>query len=155
MNAFGSFPAQYGSSAMPLPIGRRLQLDTSRVGLTSDLDELSEAVAVSFRHHPHLNNVMTHVSGGRWERIRDALRRLFDPETEPAGLNGLEQNVLELICAERGPTGRILKPYFLEIVQRRAEPSLLLPHLCLLFLASEAWERQGRGFAVVNRPMRT
>lgn len=144
MNAFCSFPALYGSSAMPLPIGGRLQLDASGIGLSSDLDELAERVAVSFRHHPHLNNVMTHVSGGRWERITDALRRLFDPETEAASLNRLERNVLDLICAERGPTGRILKRQLVEVVRRSAEPSLLLPHLCRLFLASEARERRCR-----------
>lgn len=36
----------------------------------------------------------------------------LEPTITSDGLSPLEQNIIELMCAERGITGKILKPYF-------------------------------------------
>ena len=80
------------------------------------VDELAYRTLIAFRGHSHITNVLTHISGGNWRRVEQALRAIFDPETGPAGLSELSRNILDLICAERGVTGRILKPFFHSLV---------------------------------------
>lgn len=85
-------------------------------------EALSLALVASFRAHSHINNVMTHVSGARWDHIEHALRNILDPVSAPAGMSRLEANILDLLCAERGVTGRILKPYFCSVLERLLPP---------------------------------
>lgn len=82
------------------------------------LELLAATVVASFRSHSHINNVMTHISGARWDHIECALLRIFDPAAAPVGMSRLESNIVELVCAEGGVTGRILKPYFQSVLKR-------------------------------------
>lgn len=83
---------------------------TARAEMSAD--ELAYRTLVAFREHSHVNNILTHISGADWKRVEQELRAIFDPATEPAGLSALARNMLDLMCAERGVTGRILKPLF-------------------------------------------
>lgn len=71
---------------------------------------LVERLVVAFRHHPHINNVMTHISGARWDRVAAALDVIFDAGAPRAALSPLGENIVVLMQGERGVTGRILKP---------------------------------------------
>ncbi|HET7412470.1 MAG TPA: hypothetical protein VFJ18_07380 [Pararhizobium sp.] len=74
--------------------------------------EFASFVATAFRNHQHLGNVLTHVSGGNWKRVEEALRAILDPHVDGRSLTPLARNIVELMCADRGVTGRILKPYY-------------------------------------------
>jgi hypothetical protein len=76
------------------------------------LDELAFLIAVGFRQHGHIGNVLTHICRRDWAMLEQALRRIFDPQTVSADLSPLESNIVELLCANRGVTGRIARPYF-------------------------------------------
>ncbi len=80
--------------------------------------ELVETIIATLRCHPHVNNVLTHISGGQWTRIDEALSAILDDRTTVVGLSPLARNVVDLLCAERGVTGRILKPYFRDVLAR-------------------------------------
>ncbi len=106
--------------------------------------ELAFRIFAAFRAHPHLNNVLTHISRANWPEVERALNAILDPTTESEGLSPLEQNLIDLMCAERGITGRILKPYFHArlyglLEPRRAERLIL--HIQTLFLELE-WKAQ-------------
>jgi len=88
-----------------------------------DPSALALRLAVAFRRHPHVGNVVTHICGGQWERVEQALRRIFDPTSDPDDLSSLAHNLVELMWTERGVTGRILKPYVRELFAG------ILPHL--------------------------
>lgn len=76
------------------------------------LDDLVAVTITAFRGHGHIGNVMTHICDGRWDRLATALRAILDPRARAAELNPLAVNLVDLLCAERGVTGRILKPRF-------------------------------------------
>lgn len=76
------------------------------------LHELAFFVAAAFRGQSHINNVLTHVSGSNWGRVEDALRVIFDPGAASHDLSPLARNIVDLMCADRGVTGRILKPFY-------------------------------------------
>ena len=92
--------------------------------LEMSVDELAYRTLVAFRGHSHTNNVLTHNSGGNWGRVEEELRVIFEPATEPADLSDLAHNILDLMCAERGVTGRILKPLFQSFVRGLLEHEL-------------------------------
>lgn len=77
---------------------------------------LPKALVACFRSHPHVSNVLTHIGGARWDRIEAALVSLLDPAAGADELLPLARNLLDLLYAERGVTGRILKPFFLACV---------------------------------------
>jgi hypothetical protein len=79
-------------------------------------------LVASFRQHPHINNVMTHICGSQWTRIEQALRVILSPASTRHDLSPLARNVVELMWAERGVTGRILKPYLRELLARKLPP---------------------------------
>lgn len=81
-------------------------------------DELVQIVEAAFRRHPHVGNVLTHVSGARWDRVAGALDVIFDPSTKRGELSPIAVNLVELLSAEGGPTGRILKPFFSGLLKR-------------------------------------
>jgi hypothetical protein len=95
-----------------------------------DLDDLVEWLVAAFRGHPHVCNVMTHISGARWERIAQALRAILCPAAIRDDLSPLAQNIVELMWAERGVAGRILKPYLHEQFARIL-PGPVADHLLL------------------------
>ncbi|MEO9612768.1 MAG: hypothetical protein ABJG86_12865 [Nitratireductor sp.] len=98
----------------------------------------------AFRAHGHICNVMTHISGGRWDRVEDALRLILDPRAGRADLTPLAENIVELLSADAGVTGRIVKPYF-ETLMARLLPADAAATLCahLACLSVEAGARTG------------
>ena len=59
-----------------------------------DSAALVGALVAAFRAHSHINNVMTHVSGARWDRIERALHIILDIADVPADLSRLEANIV-------------------------------------------------------------
>jgi hypothetical protein len=84
--------------------------------LAIELAELVLVVVAAFRRHPHINNVLTHISGADWSRVEAALRAILDPQAGSRDLSPLARNIVDLMCADRGVTGRILKPYYREVL---------------------------------------
>lgn len=95
-------------------------------GVSIAVDELAFRMVVAFRTHPHINNVLTHISGGDWGKVERSLRVLLDPSRTGAARSSIEANLLDLMCLERGITGRIMKPYTDEVLFRIAGPRLAL-----------------------------
>ena len=106
-----------------------------------DLGDLVHTAVAVLRSHPHINNVFTHLCGGKWERIGQALRVILNPLATLNDLSPLAQNIVELMCAERGITGRILKPYFHVLLAKVLPPrtaAYLRAHVLRLFHEMEA-----------------
>ncbi len=106
--------------------------------------ELALRVLVSFRVHPHLGNVLTHISGANWGKVERSLNSIFDLATTSGSLSPLDQNMIDLMCADRGITGRIMKPHFRGVLRRVLEPDhteRLIRHITALFLELE-WKAQ-------------
>jgi hypothetical protein len=100
-----------------------------------DCEEIAKTLAAAFRWHPHISNVLTHICGSQWTKIEAAMRSIVDPAARWADLSPLSQNLVELMWAECGVTGRILKPYLREFVARKISPQAsdrLLRHLAQL-----------------------
>lgn len=115
--------------------------DSAGTAVEFDLGGLTRTATAVFRNHPHINNVMTHICRGRWERIEQALGIILNPLATLNDLSPLAQNIVELICAERGTTGRILKPYFHALLARVLPPrtaAYLRAHVSRLFLEMKA-----------------
>lgn len=103
--------------------------------------ELTFFIVAAFRRHPHINNVLTHISGGSWSRIEQALQVIVDPDASGCDLSPLARNIIDLICADRGVTGRIVKPYYRELLVRVLGETVarrLIAHVTCLFIESEA-----------------
>jgi hypothetical protein len=79
-------------------------------------------LVAAFRRHPHINNVLTHVARGRWDRVEAALAAILAAPADDATLAPLERNLLELLWGEAGVTGRLLKPLFLDRCRRSLPP---------------------------------
>lgn len=89
-------------------------------------------LVAALHRHPHLSNVLTHISRASWPRVEQTLRLLLDPATDARDLTPLALNMLDLICAERGDTGRIFKPYFCALLTALTGPDQadrLLAHM--------------------------
>ena len=100
------------------------------------IHDLAFGTCCALRAHPHLNNVLTHISRANWPSLEQSLGRILDPATPSEGLSPLEQNILDLMCADRGVTGRILKPYFRAVLYNFLEPGRAEPiigHIQSLF----------------------
>lgn len=107
-------------------------------------------VVTAFRRHPHINNVLTHISCSNWDSVERALLIIFGPLTEVGDLSPLAENVMILMCGEHGITGRILKPYFrnvLEALLPSQEAERLIEHVKHLFAESGAWRRRAESGA--------
>lgn len=101
-----------------------------------DLGDLAQTAVAVFRFHPHINNVLTHICGGQWERIGEALRIILNPLATLNDLSPLAQNIVELMCADRGVTGRILRPHFHALLAKVLPPRVaayLRAHVLRLF----------------------
>lgn len=113
------------------------RIPTTRAGLSTA--DLSFRVFAAFRAHPHINNVLTHISHSNWPQVERDLNVILD--TSGSGeLSPLAQNIVDLMCAERGITGRILKPYFRGVLSRLVEPHVaerLIRHIGALFAEIE------------------
>jgi len=128
---FKAFDGTSRSQSFDEPVGAGSDLGPDAGAVDGDIapppanleqKALALALVASFRAHSHINNVMTHISGARWDHIEHALHNILDPVAVPAGLSRLEANILDLLCAERGVTGRILKPYFCSVLERLLPP---------------------------------
>lgn len=94
---------------------RRIENSRSFGGITCEelsTGELAFGIFADFRAHPHISNVLTHISRSDWTGLERSLGIILDLSTTPDKLSPLEQNIVDLMCADRGITGRILKPYF-------------------------------------------
>lgn len=83
--------------------------------------ELAFRIYVALRAHPHISNVLTHISQSNWSQVERAINVILEP-AESGELSPLAQNIVELMCAERGITGKILKPYFRGVLKRLVDP---------------------------------
>lgn len=111
---------------------------------TPSTDALAFKIFAAFRAHPHINNVLTHISQANWARVEQALNSILDLTTKSDSLSQLGQNIIDLMCADRGVTGRILKPYFHAALHRLLLPEVaerIIRHVEILFLELE-WKAQ-------------
>jgi hypothetical protein len=90
---------------------------------TPAIDDLAFSLVAALHRHPHLSNVLTHISRSSWPRIEHTLRVILDPVTQHRDLTPLARNMLDLMVAERGDTGRIFKPYFGALLTALAGPN--------------------------------
>ncbi len=79
---------------------------------------LGEVFVASLRWHPHLGNVLTHISSRNWRHVEESFVVLFDPTADASTLTPLTQNILELVCDNAGTTGRIMQPFLLNFLAR-------------------------------------
>jgi hypothetical protein len=106
--------------------------------------ELAFRIFAAFRAHPHINNVLIHIARANLVQVERSLNRILDQATASDLLFPLEQNMVDLMCAERGITGKILKPYFHATLHRILAPrdaERLIRHVENLFLELE-WKAQ-------------
>ncbi|WP_193175337.1 hypothetical protein [Oricola nitratireducens] len=145
MTVMRSLPVQ--DALPPRPDGFTGRLPTqgaSTVPLTAvgeDFEALVPILVAAFRDHGHVGNVLTHISGARWDRVDEALRQILDPHANQRKLGLLAQNILDLLYANRGVTGRIAKPYFEELLFRilpSGAAAQLCAHVAYLFCELEA-----------------
>lgn len=116
------------------------QPDVDILGTGPALPELVFLIIAAFRRHPHINNVLTHISGANWLHIEQALSAILDPNASRGVLSPLAINIIDLMCADRGITGRILKPYYrglLRTILGDFAASRLIAHVTGLFIEHE------------------
>ena len=81
---------------------------------------LSFTLVALLRADWHLCNVLTHVSSGDWRAVEQAINAILEPRTPPRRLSNIARNMLELLCDDRGVTGRRMRPFFFEAMARVA-----------------------------------
>ena len=114
-------------TAKPISVAPRPELTTA---------ELAFHVYAAFRAEPHINNVLTHISRAGSAELEQSITSILEPATTSDRLSPLGQNIVDLMVAERGPTGRILKPYFHAVLHNLLQPSQakgLISHIEGLF----------------------
>jgi hypothetical protein len=107
-------------------------------------DDLAFRVYAALRAHPHVSNVLTHISHARWIEVEHCIAAILDPATASEQLSPLGRNIVDLMVAERGITGRILKPYLHAVLHRLLDPpgaELLIRHIDALY-RDLAWKLQ-------------
>lgn len=152
---------QTDAGSIMVPEYRR-DVPESVAGMSHDdreiaVGDLAFLVVAAFRRHPHINNVLMHISGANWQRVEQAQRAILDPLTASRDLTPLARNILDLMCADRGVTGRILKPYFRGLLARILSPhlaGLVTDHVSFLFLELELESRLAEGIASQGSPER-
>jgi uncharacterized protein (DUF2249 family) len=76
--------------------------------------------------------------------VEQSLNSILDLTTTSGSLSSLDQNIIDLMSADRGITGRIMKPYFRAVLRRVLEPDhaeRLISHIDALSLELE-WKAQ-------------
>lgn len=121
-----------------IPSGHRDRLEFA-------LGDLVETLVAVLRRHPHIGNVINHICGGRWGEINHALRTILDPHSTYDEMSPLAEDILELLWAERGTTGRILKPYFRSLLDKLLPANMAL-RLCAR-VSSLSLEMESRRYA--------
>jgi hypothetical protein len=102
--------------------------------------ELTFTVVAALRAHPHLSNVLTHISRGNWGQIEQAFGAILNPDTHSTRLSALARNIVDLMCADRGVTGRIFKPYYQDLLSAILGKSVarrLIVNITSLFIELE------------------
>jgi hypothetical protein len=84
--------------------------------------ELAFRLSAAFRAHPHVSNVLTHISHAKWGEVERSINSILDPANMSDDLSPLGQNIVDLMVAERGITGKIMKPYFHAVLHRLLDP---------------------------------
>ncbi len=84
------------------------------------IDELSFTLVALLRAEGHLCNVLAHISSGDWRAVERAIVIILSPRTSPKKLSSVAQNIVELVCDNRGVTGRIMRPFFFNAIERIA-----------------------------------
>jgi hypothetical protein len=87
-----------------------------------DARTLAAVILAVFRSDGHICNVLTHISGAHWDQVEQALRSILDRQGTAAGLTPLARNIVDLLCADRGTTGRIVRPCFETLLARLLTP---------------------------------
>lgn len=77
---------------------------------------LAFTVVAMLRAHPHLSNVLTHISRGNWSQVEQALGVILNPDAHSTRLSPLARNIVDLMCADQGVTGRMFKPYYQDLL---------------------------------------
>jgi hypothetical protein len=75
-------------------------------------EELAFGLVARLRADGHLSNVLTHLSAGKWSAVEEAIVAILRPRAATGRLSGLARNILELLCDDRGVTGRLMRPFF-------------------------------------------
>ncbi|MCF8470366.1 MAG: hypothetical protein K9G30_06250 [Parvibaculum sp.] len=114
-----------------IPEGLRLAQAPMKSATANDVDvrRLASIAVTAFRAHNHICNVLTHISGAKWDRVEETLCVILDPRTGQRELTPLAENILDLLCGNRGVTGRILKPYF-ELLLLGTLPADVATQIC-------------------------
>lgn len=105
-----------------------------------DLDRLTAIWVGALRDHSHLANVLTHISRNNWGDVERAFQSIFNGNVRSRDLSQLARNIVDLLCADRGVTGRIMKPYFREFLASALptdQARRLSAHVTKLFLKLE------------------
>lgn len=84
------------------------------------LADLAFTLTALLRADGHSSNVLTHIASGNWDAIEQAVRAILEPRTSPKKLSSIARNILELLCDDRGVTGRLMRPLFFESIKRIA-----------------------------------
>jgi len=133
----GSHSAPSPALYRTLPASMNCNLATSAQLSTA---ELAFRIFAVFRGHPHISNVLTHISRSNWAQVERELNNILDPATASQEFSSLARNIIDLMCAERGVTGKILKPYFHAALRQllgSGESERLIRHVEALFLDLE------------------
>lgn len=67
--------------------------------------ELAFRICAAFRAHPHVSNVLTHISRAKWNEVERSIKSIIDPAMTGDDLSPLGRNIVDLLVAERGITG--------------------------------------------------
>jgi hypothetical protein len=69
--------------------------------------------------------MLTHLASGDWSAIEQAIAAILGPRACSKRLSNVARTILELICDDRGATGRIMRPFFFNAIERIAgEPEM-------------------------------
>lgn len=79
---------------------------------SQEAEELAFGLVARLRAEGHLSNVLTHLSAGKWGAVEQAIAAILRPRAATKRLSGLARNILELVCDDRGVTGRRMRPFF-------------------------------------------
>tara|TARA_R110002110_G_scaffold85499_8_gene222429 strand:+ start:1654 stop:2118 length:465 start_codon:yes stop_codon:yes gene_type:complete len=128
----GSNETATHDAPVTIPEGLRLVQTPMKSVAVDDVDvrRLASIAVTAFRAHGHICNVLTHISGAKWDRVEEALCMILDPRAGQRKLAPLAENILDLLCGNRGVTGRILKPYF-ELLLLATLPTDVAAQICV------------------------
>jgi hypothetical protein len=72
----------------------------------------------------------THNSGGDWPKIEAAFKAILDGRVGVRHLSPLARTIVDLLSADRGITGRMMKRYFQALLASQLDPGLAAHFRC-------------------------